>query len=176
MQIINVLDDHSRVVSSKAFLVVTCETAWKAFLQAADKWGFPGMVLTDNDLVYNGSRRNLTVSFEANLQVMGTRPIASTPHHPQTCGKVERYHQTEQKWLKAQPQPETLEGLNQLLEAFNDYYNHQRKHRSLGKATPAHVHQTDPKAGPADQPLTRPRRVTQGKVITSGKYGHGHTK
>jgi len=100
---------------------------------------------------------------------LGITPIASTPHHPQTCGKVERYHQTEQKWLEARPGAETLDELNQQLETFNDYYNSKRKHRSLDRATPAHIHNTNPKAGPADQPITNKRRVTQGKVTTSGK-------
>jgi hypothetical protein len=121
-----------------------------------------------HDLVYNGSRRNITVAFEANLQVMGIRPITSTPYHPQTCGKVERYHQTEQKWLKARPRAGTIEELNQQLGVFNNFYNHKRKHRSLNKATPAHVHQTDPKAGPANRPLTNSRRVTTGKVAVDG--------
>jgi transposase InsO family protein len=168
VQTINILDDHSRVVSSKAFPVVTCEAAWTAFLEAADDWGFPGMVLTDNDLVYNGSRRNITVAFEANLQVLGIRPITSTPYHPQTCGKVERYHQTEQKWLKARPLAGTIEELNQQLGVFNDFYNHKRKHRSLNKTIPAHVHQANPKTGPADRPLTNTRRVTTGKVAVDG--------
>lgn len=166
---INILDDRSRVVSSRAFPVITCETAWTAFLRAVDRWGLPGNVLSDNDLVYNGSRRNLTVSFEANLMTLGITPIASTPRHPQTCGKVERYHQSEQKWLKARPAAETIEELNQQLETFNNYYNTKRKHRSLDRATPAHIHNTEPKSGPADRPITNNRRVTQGKVTTSGK-------
>jgi transposase InsO family protein len=168
VQVINILDDHSRVVDSEAFPVVTCENAWKAFLLAADLYGFPGMVLSDNDLVYNGSLRNMTVAFEANLRVLGIRPITSRPYHPQTCGKVERYHQTEQKWLRARPPAETIEELNELLSTFNSYYNNKRKHRSLNGATPAHVHQTDPKAGPADRPITSPKRVTAGKVAVDG--------
>jgi transposase InsO family protein len=168
VQVINILDDHSRVVDSEAFPTVTCENAWTTFVQAADSWGFPGMVLTDNDLVYNGSRRNITVSFEANLKALGIRPITSTPHHPQTCGKVERYHQTEQKWLKARPPAETLDELNQQLATFNDFYNNKRKHSSLNGANPAHIHHTHPKAGPANQPLTNSRRITQGKVDVGG--------
>lgn len=167
VQIINILDDHSRVVFSKAFPVITCAAAWETFLLAADLWGLPGMVLSDNDLVYSGALRNMTVGFEANLMMLGIRPITSSPYHPQTCGKVERYHQTEQKWLRAHPAA-TLEELNQLLATFNDYYNQERKHRSLGKATPAHVHQTDPKAGAADRPLTNRKRVSTGRVAVDG--------
>lgn len=168
VQVVNVLDDHSRVVGSKAFRVVTCEAAWTAFLLAAEQWGFPGMVLTDNDLVYNGALRNMTVAFEANLKTLGIRPITSSPYHPQTCGKVERYHQTEQKWLKAQPPAKTIEELNQQLATFTDYYNHRRKHSSLSRATPAHVHQADRKAGPADRPITSARRITTSRVALEG--------
>lgn len=167
VQVINVIDDHSRVVFSKAFPVVTTAHAWDTFLLAADLWGLPGMVLSDNDLVYNGSRRNVTVTFEANLMILGIRPITSRPYHPQTCGKVERYHQTEQKWLTAHPAT-TLEELNATLTEFNHFYNYERKHRSLNRATPAHIHQTRPKAGPADRPITTQKRITTGRVATDG--------
>lgn len=167
VQIINIIDDHSRVVFSKAFPVVTCEAAWETFLLAADLWGLPGMVLSDNDLVYNGTLRNLTVAFAANLMMLGIKPITSSPYHPQTCGKVERYHQTEQKWLRVHT-AESIEELNQHLTTFNRFYNHQRPHRSLNRVTPAHIHQTGPKAGPADRPLTTPRRITTGIVAVDG--------
>jgi transposase InsO family protein len=168
IQIVNILDDRSRTVHSEGFTVMTCETAWEAFIHAGEEWGLPGMVLTDNDLVYNGSRRNVTVAFENNLMVLGIRPIASSPYHPQTCGKVERYHQTEQKWLEARPPAERIDELNQLLKAFNQIYNHERPHRSHGGATPGYIHQTEPKAGPADRPVTTPKRVTTGKVAVDG--------
>lgn len=167
VQIINIIDDHSRVGISKAYPVVTCEAAWETFLLAA-VWGLPGMVLSDNDLVYNGSRRNMTVAFEANLMTLGIKPITSSPYHPQTCGKVERYHQTEQKWLQARPPATTIEELNMLLDEFNHIYNYQRPHRALAGATPHSVWNTGPKAGPADRPLTTPKRITTGRVATDG--------
>lgn len=167
--IVQILDDHSRVcVGSRAVSSVTTTTAWKVFLDGACVWGLPGMVLSDNGLAYNGSRRNIEVVFEANLRTLGIVPITSTPRHPQTCGKVERFHHTTKKWLQAQEPPATFTQLNNQLEAFVDHYNHKRPHSSLGRNTPAAIHQTAPKAGPASQPITKPRRITQGKVASDG--------
>ena len=169
VEIIDIIDDHSRAVPvSRAVPTATCENAWKTLLEGAETWGLPANTLNDNDLVYSGKLRNMTVSFEANLRLLGINPITSTPYHPQTCGKVERFHQTEQKWLLARPPAATIEELNQLLDTFNHIYNHQRPHRSLNGATPHSVWTTGPKAGPANRPLTTPKRVTTGRVATDG--------
>ncbi|MQB02549.1 MAG: transposase, partial [Actinobacteria bacterium] len=137
-------------------------------LEGAQRWGLPSMVLTDNDLVYNGQRRNITVAFAANLGHLGIKTITSSFYHPQTCGKAERFHQTEQKWLAQQPPAATLDELNQQLDTFTSIYNHQRPHRSLGGATPATIWEAASKAGPADRPLTTPKRVTSARVCVDG--------
>ena len=166
--IIDIVDDRSRVGTSRAVATPTCQKAWGVFVEAARRWGLPSMVLSDNDLVYNGQRRNVTVRFEANLRRLGIRTITSSFYHPQTCGKVERYHQTVQKWLAKQPPAGTLDELNRMLDSFCDFYNHNRPHRSLRGATPASVHQAGPKAGPADRPVTTPKRITTARVCTDG--------
>ncbi|NIT76012.1 MAG: transposase, partial [Thermoplasmata archaeon] len=84
-------------------------------------------------------------------------------HHPQTQGKVERFHLTLQKWLEAQPRAASLEELQTQVDTFRHAYNHQRKHRAIGRKTPATVWEQTPKAGPADRPLgatTSIHRVT----------------
>jgi hypothetical protein len=69
----------------------------------------------------------------------------SRPNHPTTCGKVERFHQTLKKWLRAQPrQPDTL--LQALCNQFVAYYNSCRPHRSLNRQTPLAAYQARPKA------------------------------
>ncbi len=50
----------------------------------------------------------------------------SRPYHPQTCGKVERFHQTQKRWLASQPDAGTVADLQQQLDQFCDYYNHVR--------------------------------------------------
>ncbi len=169
VQIIDSIDDHSRLVPiSRAVPTVTCRNAWETLLEGAEKWGLPANMLNDNGLVYSGKLHNVTVSFEANLRLLGINQINSSPYHPQTCGKVERFHQTEQKWLRARRPAATITELNQLLDEFNHIYNHNRPHRSLHGATPLTVWNTGPKAGPANRPLTTPKRITQGRVATDG--------
>jgi transposase InsO family protein len=81
-------------------------------------------VLTDNGAVFTGTpRRGGRVALEIEL---GKRRVLfdhSRPYHPQTCGKVERFHQTQKKWLAAQPPAATVEELQRQLDRFRRYYN-----------------------------------------------------
>jgi transposase InsO family protein len=155
VEIVNIIDDHSRVCpASKAVPVCTCATAWATFEQASEVWGLPARMLSDNGLAFNGSHRNTTVEFETNLRVVGVQPIASTPFHPQTCGKVERFHETMKKWLRKRPVAETLEQLQQQLDEWVEHYNHRRPHRSLNDAHPADIWAASPRGKPAAHPIT----------------------
>jgi hypothetical protein len=53
---------------------------------------------------------------ENELRRLGTIQINSTPNHPATCGKIERFHQTLKKWLTKQPRAATIAELQNQLE------------------------------------------------------------
>ncbi|WP_246241275.1 integrase core domain-containing protein [Mycolicibacterium madagascariense] len=94
--------------------------------------------------------------------------INSTPNHPTTCGKIERFHQTLKKWLARQPRAATIAELQAQLDTFVEEYNHHRPHCSLPhKATPATVYTTRPKAAPG-QRLDSHQRVRTDRVDTYG--------
>ncbi len=86
-------------------------------------------------------------AFEHELRRLRLTQKNSTPGHPTTCGKVERFQQTLKKWLRTQPiQPTSTEKLQTLLDTFVDTYNH----RSLPhRAPPATLFDSIPKALPA---------------------------
>jgi hypothetical protein len=166
------LDDHSRYLAGLQAGPgqATNELVWSVMLAAITECGVPSMSLTDNGLVYTGRRFAFEAAFETNLRALGTRTINSTPGHPQTCGKIERFWQTLKKWLRARPAPATLEELNELLARFRDFYNHHRPHRALRGATPAETFAAATKACPADRPLPAPVFVSHHTVgETSGK-------
>lgn len=58
--------------------------------------------------------------------------INSAPYHPQTLGKLERFHRTMKKWLHDEGPPETLEHLQELVDGFRFHYNRRRPHQGIG--------------------------------------------
>lgn len=137
VEILTFLDDHSRLVTaSRAVLTATTENTWVTFCAAVEACGLPSGQLSDNGLNFSGRLRGYEVAFEINLRAAGVRPITSRPYHPQTCGKIERFHQTLKKWLRKQPLARDLAELQAQLDWFIAYYNAERPHRGIGRVTP----------------------------------------
>ena len=150
VEIISWLDDHSRLLlSCSAHQPVTGDVVVATFLDAIEDHGTPASTLTDNGRVYtarSGGGRN---AFEYLLPILGVKQKNGSPWHPQTQGKIERFHQTLQRWLAARPAATTLRELQKLLDQFRVYYNEKRPHRALERRTPAQAYQALPKALPA---------------------------
>jgi transposase InsO family protein len=150
------IDDHSRyAISVTAHHRVTGPIVLNEFRNAFAAHGIPASTLTDNGMVFTtrlsggkGGRNAL----EAELRRLGVTQINSTPNHPTTCGKVERFHQTLKRWLTHQPRPATITDLQTQLDTFVEEYNHRRPHRALPhQATPNTAYTARPKAGPGDR-------------------------
>jgi transposase InsO family protein len=148
--IMDVLDDHSRLVPAArahAAAAPTGEAAFDAFTSAVAVCGLPCRTLTDNGTCFKARVRGLS-AFEASLASLGVQHIFSSPFHPQTCGKIERFHQTLKRWLKQQRLARGIGELQDQLDTFLDFYNHRRPHRALGGATPAERFASGEKAAP----------------------------
>ena len=169
VEVINIIDDHSRLaVATKAVEVTTTHAAWEAFEQAAMTWGFPTRCLSDNGLAFTGRLRRMEVFFQVQLRKAGVRAVNSRPRHPQTCGKVERFQQTEKRWLRARPVPMHLEELQEQLNAFADYYNYSRLHRGIGRRIPFERWAAQAPMKPETPGLPAPTLRVRRKVHPSG--------
>jgi len=166
------IDDHARyALSVTAHRRVTGTIVLAEFRNAVARHGIPASTLTDNGMVFTtrlaggkGGRN----AFEAELRRLGVQQINSTPNHPTTCGKVERFHQTLKKWLNAQPRATTIAELQAQLDAFISEYNRRRPHRSLPQhATPHTAYTSRPKASPANRTDTH-NRVRRDRVDNTG--------
>jgi transposase InsO family protein len=176
VEILNILDDHSRVnVAAKARRITLGPQVVDTFIAAFTRWGMPASVLTDNGAVFTAKQRgDGRVALEVQLGLRGIRISHSRPYHPQTCGKVERFHQTQKKWLAAQPPAATVAGLQHQLDRFTRYYNAVRPHRALGRCTPAQAYAARPKAVPTGPLIPAHYRVRHDKIDSGGSVTVRH--
>ena len=177
-EILNILDDHSRLLAG-----CTARAVFKAGDIVADvhlamaRHGRPERMLTDNAAVFTGAYRGRGwVALERELTALGIALSHCRPYHPQTCGKVERFHQTLKKWLACQDPAATLTGLRAQLDAFTAYYNTQRPHRGIGRQTPQAAWNARPRAAPARQGIriSEHFRVRRDRVDADGKLTLRH--
>jgi len=159
--VMDVLDDHSRVlVAARVCDQPTTAAAWEALSFGIRDWGLPAHVMSDNGLCFTGRfTAGGENDFERSLRGLGIRHIPSTPGHPQTCGKLERSHQTTKRWLAAAGPAETPEELQAQLDAWRDHYNTDRPHSAASGKTPLHRWQATERAEPLG---ALPRPATTG--------------
>jgi hypothetical protein len=108
------------------------------------------------------------VVLEAELDRLGIVSKHSTPYHPQTCGKVERLHQSLKRFLARRPPASSIADLQAQLDAFRLYYNTLRPHRALDGRTPAQAFAARIKAGPAAEPASVQYRVRHDRIDKTG--------
>ncbi len=150
VEIMNVIDDHSRLlVASDARAVFKAADVVATFHRGAATCGFPAQLLTDNGAVFTGVPRKGRCAIEAETARLGIRYVHSRPYHPQTCGKVERLHQTLKRFLSRQDRAATIAELQAQLDRFRDYYNTCRPHRAIGRRTPAEAFEARPRSSPS---------------------------
>lgn len=169
VEILNYIDDHSRfLLGCTAFHRVKGADVVQTFYEACNEHGFPASLLTDNGAVYTGRTRKGKIFFETELERLGIIFKHSTPYHPQTCGKVERFHQTLKRFLAKQLPAHTYSELQQQLDTFRQYYNHHRPHRALQGDTPLTAFNARIKARAANPAPTTYFRVRLDKVSKAG--------
>jgi transposase InsO family protein len=171
VEILNAIDDHSRfLVGSDARVTFKAADVVACFHQAAAAHGFPTELLTDNGAVFTAAPRGGRCAIELECDRLGINDITSRPYHPQTCGKVERFHQTLKRYLAKQDPARTLGELQTQLDRFRTYYNEVRPHRAIGRRTPRAAFEGRPKARPSPPGLEVPAhvRLRRDKVDKTG--------
>ena len=180
--IFEVLDDCSRMlVACRAALAETAEAAIAAIRWAVNEHGAPALVLSDNGTAFTSRLIHVNAGpsrFAQAVHQWGTRLIHSSPYHPQTCGKVERHHQTLKKWLANQPnQPATLRQLQRQLDTYRAYYNTRRPHSALRRATPEQAWTTAAShGGPTRLPMQTDATVHRLRVSATGTITVGRAR
>lgn len=138
---IEVLDDYSRfVLASDLKPDTTADSISDVVEQAVAFTGLRQVPVEDRTkLLTDHGSGYLARVFEEYLRMLSIRHIYCAPHHPQTNGKIERFHET----LKARMNLlvyTSPDELRRTMQNFIDYYNHRRYHEAIGNVTPADVY------------------------------------
>jgi transposase InsO family protein len=169
-EILNFIDDHSRLfLVSDAYPTTKAHDVVDSFHKAISLHGLPASLLSDNGAVFTASARHGKVLLQSELERLGIASKNSRPYHPQTCGKIERLHQTLKRYLAKQPTANSLPELQDQLDRFVHYYNDIRPHRALDGRTPLQAYNTRIKAKPTGPDAKTHFRVRQDKVDKTGK-------
>jgi transposase InsO family protein len=170
--IMDVLDDHSRaLVAARVDTGPTAKAAWDAFTTAVQEWGLPAHVMNDNGSCFTGRlAKHGAADFERMLRSLGVKQICSSPGHPQTCGKLERSHQTTKAWLRLQPPAKSMAELQAQLDQWREHYNKTRPHKALNGQTPWERWSATQPASPGEA-ITGPVRASIHSVHKAGHIG-----
>jgi transposase InsO family protein len=170
VEILDLLDDHSRVaIASQARPVTTGPDVVDTCTTAFARWGTPAGVLTDNGAIFTAKQRgDGRTALQITLGELGIQYRRSRPYHPQTCGKVERFHQTLKKHLRALPAATTIAELQHQIDSFLAYYNSVRPHRALRRRTPIEAFTDRPTAVPTGYQIPPHYRVRHDKIDAAG--------
>jgi transposase InsO family protein len=148
-RVVDLIDDHSRfLLAATVGPSLTGTLAWRALRTATAAYGLPRQLLSDNGLAFTGRLHNMVVFFERQVQAAGVEFLHGRANHPQTQGKLERQHGTQNAWI-TDHRPRSLTEAQTALDTYRHDYNTVRPHEAIGLHTPASRYQA---AAPTELP------------------------
>lgn len=139
--LVTVMDDFSRFILAWDLKTdMTGGSLEEVVQHAVDFTGMTEVPVEDRTVLLSDNGAGY-VSYQFNEYLRGTgiKHIIASPFHPQTNGKIERYHRSLKGEINQVPydMPGELKGA---IRAFIEYYNYRRYHEGLGNVTPYDVY------------------------------------
>jgi putative transposase len=135
--LVTVMDDFSRYILAWDLKSdMAAGSLIDVVQQAVDATGMTDVPVEDRTaLLSDNGPGYLSYQFNEYLRLVGIRHINASICHPQTNGKIERYHRTLRGdvGLVSYEMPSELEAA---VKSFVHYYNYQRYHEGLGNIAP----------------------------------------
>ena len=138
--LVTVMDDYSRfILAWKVQRNMTADSLIEVVQEAVDSTGMTDVPLEDRTkLLSDNGSGYVSRAFRDYLHLVGIRHILASPFHPQTNGKLERYHRTLKDDVNQVPY-EVVEDLEAAIRGFVEFYNYRRYHKALRDVTPSDV-------------------------------------
>lgn len=136
---LTILDDHSRFSLQIAPRLSTENVVIPTFEQVFRTYGLPDAILSDNGAQFAGFKHGYT-RFEKWLMDLDILPVHGRVRHPQTQGKIERFHRTMKNELLKHTSFADIEDAHRQFDIWRNKYNHLRPHEALGMKCPGDVY------------------------------------
>jgi len=135
------MDDFSRFILAWDLKVdMSGRSLEDVVQQAVDFTGMTDVPVEDRTVLLSDNGAGyISQQFNEYLRLVGIKHITASPFHPQTNGKIERYHRTLKGEISRVPYEMPGE-LREAIRAFIDYYNYRRYHEGLNNVTPCDVY------------------------------------
>ncbi len=151
---LSVLDDCSRFcLAFEPVATHSVDEVWPVLWSLFERYGLPEMILTDNEPCFHTSFGYGPSPIEAKLWLLGIETTQCRPAHPQTQGKVERFHRTLQDELGDSLRQPSARQARALYGPFVDYYNWERPHEALNMRVPGAVYAPSGRPRPSKMPV-----------------------
>lgn len=144
---LTIIDDHSRFSIKIAPRLSTKNVVIPVFTEVFHEYGLPDSILSDNGAQFAGFRKGYT-QFERWLMELDILPIHGRIKHPQTQGKIERFHRTMKQELLNHISISNIDDAEVQFGDWREKYNNIRPHEALGMKTPGQVYIASPRAYP----------------------------
>ena len=169
---LTLLDDHSRYnLTLQACANVGCATVQPLVHRVFLRYGLPVCINADNGPPWGSPRlaEHGLSEFSVWLIRLGIRVSHSRPYHPQTNGKLERFHRSLQKEVLGHTAFEDLLQVQRAFDRWRAVYNHQRPHEALALNTPDKRYTVSHRPCPAQLPAIE--YAEHDEVLTVGWSG-----
>jgi transposase InsO family protein len=169
---LSVIDDHSRfLLALDPCLDLTMKTAFGVLWNAFGEFGLPDSILCDNAFGTKFTVPKTLSWFDARLVRLGVRPLHGKPYHPQTQGKVERFHGALERELWPRVRRDELAHFQEDSRRWRtEVYNLVRPHESLQDQPPAAIYRPSLRARPNKVPeVEYPAGAVLRKVTPRGE-------
>jgi transposase InsO family protein len=145
---LSILDDHSRYAVGVYALARPSRKLVQPCIERCFKtYGVPEAMLMDHGTPWwNTSNAYGLTKLSVSLIRQGVRLIFGSIAHPQTQGKVERFHRTMKQEMKHRGVPQSVKGIGKALNDFRQVYNEIRPHEALDMDVPSARYTPSPKA------------------------------
>ncbi len=175
---LSIVDDHSRYsIGLFGLRSTNSKQVSDRLISCFEEYGLPDEMLMDHGAPWYATSHPSGLSrITVMLQKQGIRPVFSGVGHPQTQGKVERFHRTLSRHLRWHGIPQEFDMMCDALARFRQIYNEIKPHSALDRCTPSQCyHPSTRRYNPSPPAWKYPPNAVVKKLTPQGTlhwYGH----